>query len=327
MKAKLRIIVFGTGKAAENFLLQSAQEYDILAFADNDEKKRDKPFWGYKVIDPKQISEFEFDRVIICSTFLLQIKRQLTMDLGLEPSRIVAGPKTALYAHKTFEPFRDEKTRDLAKDLILFLSEKFEAGGIPYFLDHGTLLGVIREGDVILWDDDIDVAVNAVDRVRVLTCLKENLARFPMGDSLKWSISLTYIETSSYDVEFGGKNSDGGLTNLLINGIKPLGFFLSFVEREISGINPFRISIVFNYFKDGTVYQSLNYAPEKFYLQADTVQFMGRNVKVPHKPEEYLEFHYGADWATPRKMTSYLELKNFQEPEAPGRIIIIAEST
>lgn len=326
MNTKLRIIVFGTGKAAENFLLKSAKENEILAFADNDKNKQNKSFKGYKVIAPERINDYEFDQVLICSTFLLQIHRQLTVNLGINSQKVVAGPKTAIFSNKTIEPFRDENTRKLGRKVILFLSELFDESGIPYFIDHGTLLGIIRDQDLIHWDDDIDISVQVEDGELVMSCLKENLNNFPMGDIFKWSLSLTYIEKASYEVDFGKRSESGNLKDLHISGVKPLGLSLDFVERDISGINPFRISIVFNHFSDGMVYQSVNYAPEVYFLQADTLEFMGRKIKVPHDPKGYLKFHYGEDWKIPRKMTSYLELKNFREPEAPGRFLFIAES-
>ena len=56
--------------------------------------------------------------------------------------------------------------RELQKAETIFLKEivkVFEKHGIRYWLDGGTLLGSIRHGGFIPWDDDIDIGVMRED--------------------------------------------------------------------------------------------------------------------------------------------------------------------
>lgn len=45
------------------------------------------------------------------------------------------------------------------RELLAWGADALSAEGVDYWIDYGTLLGVVREGDVILWDNDVDFCV------------------------------------------------------------------------------------------------------------------------------------------------------------------------
>ena len=44
---------------------------------------------------------------------------------------------------------------------------------VPYFVDCGALLGIVRDGDLLPWDNDTDLAVNAEDEAKLTAVVDE----------------------------------------------------------------------------------------------------------------------------------------------------------
>lgn len=59
-----------------------------------------------------------------------------------------------------------EEVREIQKTILNVVAEFCQANGIRYWIDCGTLLGAIRHGGYIPWDDDIDVGMLREDYER-----------------------------------------------------------------------------------------------------------------------------------------------------------------
>ena len=50
--------------------------------------------------------------------------------------------------------------------MLLDTTEILNAAGVSYFLDAGALLGLVRDGDLIPWDRDLDLLIPATELLK-----------------------------------------------------------------------------------------------------------------------------------------------------------------
>ena len=67
-----------------------------------------------------------------------------------------------------------EQTKRLQADMLKYLADYCKEENIPYYLSNGTLLGAVKYGGFIPWDDDIDILVPRKDYDRLIAQYKES---------------------------------------------------------------------------------------------------------------------------------------------------------
>ena len=101
-----KIVLFGTGSVALLFHGLFAEKCRILCFCDNNTSNQGKKIKGKPVIDPKNITEYEFDYVLIASSFDLEIYDQLVNQLAIKPRQISVVPIDLLRVMAKKQKFR-----------------------------------------------------------------------------------------------------------------------------------------------------------------------------------------------------------------------------
>lgn len=64
-------------------------------------------------------------------------------------------------------------------DMLSFLDDICRAHGLLYWIDSGTLLGAVRHGGFIPWDDDADVCMPIADMLRLREIMLKDADRQP----------------------------------------------------------------------------------------------------------------------------------------------------
>lgn len=291
-----KVLIFGTGKAAERFVENAGTVFRVVGFADNDARKHGKRFHGLPVHAPPDIPNLAFDEIIIASMWYADIHDQLVQKIGVDEQRIRPIPKVFSSAGKRYRPFEDEDTRNYAARVLQHVCPFLEQRGIACYVDHGTLIGLVREDRIMPWDDDIDLSVAYTDRQRLYDCVAELVATMPDNERMHWK------------------------TDLIYNNIDEVIALFFTVEDPVGDRHPFNAGISFFVFESGLATEAINWAPAYHYAGGEWIDTSLGRFRAPNDYKAYLTLHYG-EWQTPVRDMSFGQIDNFKKREAPAQWI------
>ncbi|HNZ36738.1 MAG TPA: LicD family protein [Candidatus Marinimicrobia bacterium] len=178
-----------------------------------------------------------------------------------------------------------EKSLRLLERATTFL-EKYN---IPYWLEGGTLLGIIRENRLLPWDNDLDISIRSEDFDRLRRILPKFYYRGMIAKVREHKID---------DPPF----QKGEVRLIKVYATKYL-FFKSplvldiFVKKKLDDQY---------YWVVGVKRRAKKAVPARFYDELTTVQFNNKTYSIPKLTDEYLTYRYG-DWRTPVKTWNYIK--------------------
>lgn len=151
-------------------------------------------------------------------------------------------------------------------EVLREVAETLRHYGVSYFVRDGTLLGLVRGGDLIAHDSDIDIGILGLSNyssVRRAFMLKG----WSIGQLVRWKgdcYHLTFYTDNDCVVDF------------------------TFFRRIQDGLYSF--AEIDNYF----------YYPARLIEPVANLEVMQTQVSTPHKSIEVLELTYGPGWIVPK---------------------------
>lgn len=221
-------------------------------------------------------------------------------------------------------------------ELLLEVVNLLREHDVRFWLDQGSLLGVVREGRFFSWDHDVDIGIWEDDREKME---KVAMRIQKMGQTVRF---LPYV------VKLGGKvdcrvyrrNGDFAETELrstskelkpsnLAKSVKKIlgslayardrlaGFLLGSGEitRRVSNSISWREGMVLSLNRNTRWIERARDAlrdrrvifrvDARYFEVLHAVEVYGESLPIPTEVESYLQLKYGGDWRTPRKNWKY----------------------
>lgn len=171
----------------------------------------------------------------------------------------------------------------IANKMLHKVTNVMEKCDIPYVLEAGTLLGIVRENRLLPWDDDVDITITRHDSDKFL----RNLDAFrKLGYKVR-------VKRYQRDLKYFKKGE--------LRMIKIKHFSLPFFQSDVC-VDVFVKKLIGDeyYWTVGVHKPVLKSVPRRFYEERGKLEYRGKTYSVPADYEGYLTEHYG-DWKTPKK--------------------------
>ncbi len=187
---------------------------------------------------------------------------------------------------KTYKDLNSQATYKEHFSNLVFISNIIK--DLEYFVFFGTLLGLVREKNIIKNDDDIDIYINIKDRNKLIKILKKN---FVYAD-LNLSVNKTRYFLQAYRVI----NNKNAVIDFYFYENKPNYSYI--IEKWNFEAMP----------GDSSKHLRI---PKIFTHPINEVSFKSHKLKLPSQPEYLCEFLYGRNWKRKLKKDVDYDIKIF----------------
>jgi len=205
------------------------------------------------------------------------------------------------------------------------IKDIFDKAGITFWIDSGTLLGAVRNGKFIEWDEDIDLGTwydNIAKIISVFSLfteggfqvgLNKRLGQASVKKDVNIGVSL-YRRTSDYAwVLLPAKNQKiEKLLRWFMYRLIRLETYTETEEKRFYTKGELLLAPLpskLRHFMGNMTWSTMNKCdciiywviPKCYFEKLSTIQFYGMEFNIPSNVERYLGYRYGSTWKTSNK--------------------------
>jgi len=169
---------------------------------------------------------------------------------------------------------------------------------IKYWLDYGTLLSIVRDGELLKWETDFDIGIYDHDLVHLLALQNEFKK---LGYKIGYIPGRDNFQLISND----GIMIDFSIYHLIDN--KSVRYF-HYHKRSILGrfLDVF-LTKMFRIYEKFGCQMLMSSVDHNFFDNLDKIQYLNEKWPIPSDVEKYLFCHFGKTWRTPIKDYDYVK--------------------
>ncbi len=179
-----------------------------------------------------------------------------------------------------------KKNLKRARKLLFDVVNTFDQCNIMYHLEGGTLLGLVRDGELLPWDHDVDISIPAEEMLKMDGCFRMLYQKGYKVTKRKSEIDYGPIKKGSFR----------------ILKVKPftvsiLKFFHSYFMKNYIMLDVF----IKTNDQKFTYWQAMNKVMKvnkRHYDSYEEIEYRGKKFKVPFDYKTYLTEKYG-NWTIP----------------------------
>ena len=175
------------------------------------------------------------------------------------------------------------KNLKIAEKMLSKVCSFLDKNSIPYTLEGGTLLGIIRENRLLPWDNDMDLTIQE----KYAPLLLKNLWKLKLS-GLRVRVKKFKKNVGPFSIDELRIVKERNFKHLFFRGPVMVDIF---VKRKID--QEFFWTV-------GIKKPVLKSAPASYYENLKRYKFQNQDYSVPENYDAYLTYRYG-DWQTPIK--------------------------
>lgn len=152
--------LWGAGTGLHHWLKRHRDDSARYVIVDKDPSLKGGLIQGIPIVSPESLSNWRLRSIVVTVSDAAGVKR-LVRDVGLDEKLLVFPPKSDL----SLDAFMDKRVARIGIHWLCTFFRDAERNGLEPMLEFGTLLGIVRDGVPIPWDNDLDVSFPHQSRV------------------------------------------------------------------------------------------------------------------------------------------------------------------